>query len=61
MFRTPRFAFRIVMIRYRAAWVVPICGPPINNAGVIVEKGRVVAVEATVNETPLVKMPARPV
>ena len=31
------------MIRIRAAWVVPIEGPPIRNGWVVVDRGRVVA------------------
>ena len=32
------------MIRYRAAWVLPIASPPIRNAWVQVDDGRIVAV-----------------
>ncbi|MGC4080714.1 MAG: amidohydrolase family protein [Vicinamibacterales bacterium] len=32
------------MIRYRAAWVVPVSGPPIRAGWVDVERGRIVAV-----------------
>ena len=31
------------MIRYRAAWVIPIAGPPIRHGWVAVDRGRVVA------------------
>lgn len=35
------------MRRYRAAWVLPIAGPPIENATFTVDQGRVVSVEST--------------
>lgn len=35
------------MIRYRAAWVLPIAAPPIRDGWVDVERGRIVGVGAT--------------
>ena len=38
------------MILYRAAWVLPISGPPIRNGGVLTRDARVVAVSAAFDE-----------
>ena len=34
------------MIHYHAAWIVPICGPPMRDGWVTVDRGRIVAATA---------------
>jgi cytosine/adenosine deaminase-related metal-dependent hydrolase len=35
------------MVRYRAAWVLPISGPPIRDGWIVLDRGRIVALGAS--------------
>jgi cytosine/adenosine deaminase-related metal-dependent hydrolase len=36
------------VIRYRAAWILPVCTPPVRGGSILVERGRVVGIEPPV-------------